>query len=166
MSTRQKRIFWPGLVAIICVLSALAFAAARTGSSARSAHSRTDAGPPNGTPIRRTGAVEAGDSLTPQGAIQPGPVQNVRFTLYDAGIYPRQLHAKSGNVAIWIEDRTGNSLGLVVERQNGSVAVLVGQVRCVLNRMRGHAQFRLEAGRYGVLDATRPNNRAELVVEP
>jgi hypothetical protein len=151
---------------IICVLSALALTAARTGSSASSAHSHTDAGSPSGTAIRTADAGEVGNSLTPQGAIQPGPVQNVRFTLYDAGIYPRQLHAKTGNVAIGIEDRTGNSLGLVVEHQNGSVAVLVGQVRCVLNRLRGRAQFSLEPGIYAVFDATRPNNRAELVVEP
>jgi len=43
------------------------------------------------------------------------PVHNIRFTLYDAGILPREIHVDEGLVAIAIEDRTRKSEGLVVE---------------------------------------------------
>jgi len=95
-----------------------------------------------------------------------GPTQNVRFTLYKDGIYPRQLHAKPGNIIIGIEDRTGNSSGLVVQLQTDSVAVPVGQVTTALNESRGRVPFTLVAGRYVVFDASQPRNRAELLVEP
>ena len=99
--------------------------------------------------------------------IPAGAVQNVRFTLYDAGIFPRQHHANAGNVAISIEDRTHRSEGLVVQRETDGVMLDVGQVRAVVNQARrGRAQFRLGVGNYRVFDASQPNNRAELIIEP
>jgi hypothetical protein len=95
-----------------------------------------------------------------------GPRQNVRFTLYQDGIFPQQLHAKPGNVIIGIEDRTGNSSGLAVQLQTDTLPVAVGQVTAALNESRGRVAFSLGAGRYIVFDASRPNNRAELIVEP
>src|SRR5260370_34266581 len=44
------------------------------------------------------------------------PVQVVRFTLYDVGIYPRQARVNKGLVAITIEDFSGVTSGLVVQR--------------------------------------------------
>lgn len=95
-----------------------------------------------------------------------GPVQNLRFTLYDAGIFPAQQHAMPGRVAISFEDRTHRSTGLVVEREAGGVSDAVGQVRSLSDQARGRAEFSLGAGRYVVFDASLPNNRAELVIEP
>ena len=95
-----------------------------------------------------------------------GPVQNVRFTLYDAGIFPQQQHARPGNVTIRIEDRTHRSAGLVVQTETGGIAAVIGQVTPVLDHTRGSTQFSLGAGNYSVFDASQPNNRAELVIEP
>src|SRR2546430_12780747 len=57
-----------------------------------------------------------------------GPVQVVRFTLYDAGIYPRQARVEKGLVAITIEDFSGGTSGLVVQRLNGNTRQSVGTV--------------------------------------
>src|SRR5829696_2141643 len=90
--------------------------------------------------------------------IPAGAVQNVRFTLYDAGIFPRQHHANAGNVAISIEDRTHRSEGLVVQRETDGIMLDIGQVRAVVNQARrGRAQFRLAVGNYRVFDASQPN---------
>ena len=95
-----------------------------------------------------------------------GPVLNVRFTVYDAGIFPRQQHAKPGNVAISIEDRTHRSSGLVVQALDTDAPITIGQVTPVFERARGRAQFSLGAGHYAVFDSSQPRNRAELIIEP
>lgn len=95
-----------------------------------------------------------------------GPVQNIRFTLYDAGIFPQQQYAKPGNVSINLEDRTHQSAGLVVQREAGGMTDVAGQVKPVPDQARGRAPFNLGVGRYVVFDASQPNNRAELVIEP
>ena len=93
-----------------------------------------------------------------------GPIQNVRFTMYDAGIYPRQLRARPGVVAIVLEDRTRQCRGLVIERETGS-SLSVGTMSIPSGQLRARAEFRLGAGRYRVSDATNPANQAELIVE-
>ena len=105
-------------------------------------------------------------ALASQSPIPRGPVQNIRFTLYDAGIFPQQQHARPGNVSINLEDRTHQSTGLVVQRETGGMAEQIGQVSPVPDHARGNAQFALGVGHYTVFDASQPNNRAELVVEP
>ena len=95
-----------------------------------------------------------------------GPIQNIRFTLYDAGIFPQQQHARPGNVSINLEDRTHQSTSLVVQRETGGMAEQIGQVSPVPDHARGNAQFALGVGHYIVFDASQPNNRAELIVEP
>ena len=105
-------------------------------------------------------------ALASQSPAPRGPVQNIRFTLYDAGIFPQQQHAKPGNVSINLEDRTRQSTGLVVQRESGGMATQIEQVSPVPGRTRGNAQFALGVGHYIVFDASQPNNRAELVVEP
>lgn len=95
-----------------------------------------------------------------------GPIQNVRFTLSNDSIYPRRLRARPGRIAIAIEDRTRRSLGLIVQRQTEVETLPVGQVTLPANVFRARAQFGLGVGRYVVFDASQPNNRAELLVEP
>jgi len=107
--------------------------------------------------------TETANLAVAQGASVRGPVQNVRFTLYDVGIFPREIHVRSGVVALAIEDRTGQTSGLMIEREGG---MGVGQVRRFSDHWRGRGQFRFEAGRYRVFDATRPANQAKLIVEP
>jgi len=99
-------------------------------------------------------------------AAKHGPVQVVRFTLYDAGIYPRQAQVEKGLVAITIEDFSGGTSGLVVERVNSNERQSVGTVQRMQKHWRGQAEIQLEPGNYEVYMADRPNNRAALVVEP
>jgi len=106
--------------------------------------------------------TQASEQVNPTG----GPIQNVRFTLYSDTIYPRRLRARPGRIAIAIEDRTRHSLGLIIQRQTDAATLPVGQVTIPANVFRARAQFGLGVGRYVVFDASQPNNRAELLVEP
>jgi hypothetical protein len=166
MSRKQKRVFWPPAILFALALSAYGLASAARIRVLRTIEIKdesTNTGkvrPTYGSPTTPTSGT------SPQTVSPRGPIQNVRFTLYNAGIFPQQLHAKTGNVVIGIEDRTGNSLGLVVQRGTDSLGVAIGQVPALLNGSRGHTQFSLVSGNYVVFDASRPNNRAELVVEP
>jgi hypothetical protein len=94
-----------------------------------------------------------------------GPIQNVRFTVYDAGIYPRQLRAKPGIVAIVLEDHTRRRPALVIEREVVGGRLPIAGISFLLNQSRARSEFRLEVGRYQVSDATNPANQAELIVE-
>ena len=100
-------------------------------------------------------------------AVPPqGPVQLVRFTLYDAGIYPREVHAQKNRIIISVEDRAGGDSELVLERETGGAPEGVGRVHRTAEGRRGRAEFRLGPGRYIVYDSARPANRALLIVEP
>jgi hypothetical protein len=95
-----------------------------------------------------------------------GPVQVVRFTLYDSGIFPQQAYAQQGLVTIAVEDLSGGMMGLVVERETGQVRERVGQVRRKERQRHGKDELRLEPGRYQLYMADRPDDRAELIVAP
>ncbi|HYV06505.1 MAG TPA: hypothetical protein VFB82_18055 [Blastocatellia bacterium] len=104
------------------------------------------------------------------GGVQSAPrelVTTVRFNLFDLGIYPREVHVKHGVLAVTIEDYSGGTTGLVVERETGSAPERVGAVqRERPSSSRGQNQMRLGPGRYQVYMADHPDNRALLVVEP
>jgi hypothetical protein len=95
-----------------------------------------------------------------------GPVQVVHFALYDIGIYPQEARAKPGMVMVAIEDMSGNSSGLIIERVEADSYALAGLVSKATNRMRSRNELFLPEGRYEVADATRPENRALLIIEP
>jgi hypothetical protein len=92
-----------------------------------------------------------------------GQAQIVHFTLYDVGIFPSEARANPGLVAIYIDDLSGDTQGLVIERESGQ---RLGQVTRPQNRSRGRARIALGRGVYRVYDAGRPANRARLIVEP
>jgi hypothetical protein len=94
-----------------------------------------------------------------------GPIQNLRFTVYDAGIYPRQLRAMPGVVAIVLEDRTQRRPALIIERETVGGDLTVGRTSFLLPHARARAEFRFDVGRYRVLDTTNPANQAELIIE-
>ena len=95
-----------------------------------------------------------------------GPIQNVRFTVYDAGIYPHQLRAKPGVVAIVLQDHTRRGPGLVIERETAGGNVRLAEISFPLHQSRTRTELGLGLGRYRVSDATNPANQAEIVVEP
>jgi len=91
------------------------------------------------------------------------PVQVVRFTTYDVGVYPREVRASKGLIAIMIEDLSGGTDGLVLERETGGT---ITQIKREGKHRRGRGEIKLTQGRYRVYDASRPANRAALIVEP
>ncbi len=101
-----------------------------------------------------------------------GPVQNIRFTVYDVGILPRTLHAQTGIVAVSIEDLSGSAADLVVERETGNnsqaarLQARVGAVKHYAHHWRGREELVMTPGRYLVYMANRPGNYAELIVDP
>ncbi|HYR76179.1 MAG TPA: hypothetical protein VEM96_10085 [Pyrinomonadaceae bacterium] len=145
MSRKQKRMFWPTLIGTAVLLSALLLALGHTRK-------------PKGSGLSET--------ATGQLTLVRGPVQNVRFTVYDVGIYPHQLRVRKGIVGIAIEDRTGSSRGLLIELENGNGRVPIGQVMRPTNQLRGRDWFTLDPGRYRISNASRQTSESELIVEP
>src|SRR5882672_11314868 len=96
-------------------------------------------------------------------ATAPGPAQMVHFTVYDAGIFPSEVRVSAGAVALHLEDMSEGSAGLVVASESLQT---VAQVVRRPQRRRDNARVSLVPGRYTVYDASRPGNRATLIVEP
>lgn len=119
-------------------------------------------------PEARTSATPPSLGLTakPMRGLAREVVRFVRFNLYDQAIIPREVHVAEGLVAISIEDYSGGTTGLVVERENGSAPQQIGTVQRSGPEWRGQGEMRLTAGSYKVYMADRPDNRALLVVEP
>jgi hypothetical protein len=95
-----------------------------------------------------------------------GRVQIVRFTFYDAGIYPQEARANPGPITLAIEDLTGSSSAVLIERIEPGVGATMGTMNKPSNQLRSRAEFSLGVGRYQVVDPARPDNRAVLIVEP
>ena len=102
-------------------------------------------------------------SSEPQGL---GPIRNLRFTLFSAGIRPNQMRIKAGLVNIHFEDRTNSSQALTLQRVTPAEPVAFGTVQKVANQPRGRNSFRLTPGEYELFDASQPSNKAVLLVEP
>ena len=93
-------------------------------------------------------------------------VQVVRFTLYDTGIYPQEARANPGRITISIEDLTGSSDGLTIERVDANGRAPLGAVNKSARSLRTRKELHLPAGNYELVDATRTANRALLIVAP
>ena len=100
----------------------------------------------------------AGDQLP----TMRGPTQVVRFTVYDAGIFPTEARVKPGSVVIRAEDLTGTAETLLVRTENHRV---VGQIVRGESQWRGSARLTLDTGVYQVCDAGRFTKCATLNVE-
>jgi hypothetical protein len=96
-------------------------------------------------------------------SVEHGPVQMVHFTVYDAGIFPREVRVGAGLVGLYIEDMSRSSAGLVLA--NESLQPLA-QIISAPARWRGNTRVSLLPGRYKVYEAGRPTNAATLIVEP
>ena len=127
--------------------------------------------------------ISAVQSPTP--APLPGPVEVVRFSIYHAGIYPRQVHARAGHLAIMFEDLSGDgSSGLALQPSQPSSGAAVPLLQHIppltldggtplpaliprvpgSNRARG--DFVFGVGQFQVFDASHPTSRAVLIVDP
>jgi hypothetical protein len=114
----------------------------------------------------RASAITAAPTPLPSLPRSLDPVQNIRFTIYDAGILPREIKVKQGLVSIVIEDRTRKSEGLGVELEVGNGRLRVGQVKLFQDFWRGRDQVRLVPGTYVVFDTSKPTNQARLIAVP
>ena len=92
------------------------------------------------------------------------PLQNIRFTVYDVGIYPQEMQVNASRLGIVFDDRTGRSTGFVVQRLAGNAFEVVGQINAVPNRPRTRGEVRLTPGRYRVFDSARPEISSTLIV--
>lgn len=92
-------------------------------------------------------------------------VQIVRFTLYDTGIYPQEVRASPGRLTISLEDLSGSSSGVTVRRIEENARVPVGVATKAANVLRSRTELNLLAGHYEVVDTSRSDNRALLIVE-
>jgi hypothetical protein len=149
MSKKQKRILWPIITLLILTLAAVGFVTTRHKTMA------SPKGDSESTAKKPSSAIAAS---APQGA-----VQMVRFTVYDAGIFPREAHASPGWVAIQMQDMSGASAGLVVLTESRQA---LGQIVRDQSHWRASARMHLEPGRYRIFDASQPSNWATLIVEP
>lgn len=97
-------------------------------------------------------------------ALNQDPPHVLRFSVYDAGIHPREATVTHGRVVFVMEDNTGGEASLVVEREAGGGREHVGRVERERGRARGRREYRLTPGRYEVYDSARPEVRASLTV--
>ncbi|HJT28117.1 MAG TPA: hypothetical protein VJ784_11960 [Pyrinomonadaceae bacterium] len=93
------------------------------------------------------------------------PLKNIRFTVYDVGMYPHELQIDAGRVAIAFDDRTGKNSGFVVQRITGN-AEKVGEINFPSDRWRTRGEVRLTAGRYRVFSRERSEIQSILIVNP
>ena len=160
MSNKQKKVLLPILT--ILVISASAFFAQTRRRAATtivkrnaSEFSNSRVGGPSDETIK---------TQKPVTAQVVGPVQMVRFTVYDEGIRPAEAHVSPGWVAVYIDDRTTrNSASLVVKTELG---IPLGQVVRRAGRTRGSTQIYLPAGRYRIHEASQLSSSATLIVQP
>ena len=94
------------------------------------------------------------------------PVQNIRFTVYDVGIYPQEITVDAGRVGIGVDDRTGKSTGLSLQRVNGNSGEFVGQVEMPADHHRSRGYVKLTPGRYKLSDNSNPQIFSTLIVNP
>jgi hypothetical protein len=109
---------------------------------------------------------QAAAAAVNQGASERGPVRMIRFVLLDTGLYPRQLRVNKGLINLAVEDETGISEGLVLERVVNGARERITTVRRRSDARRGRELMPLTPGQYVVYDASKPNNKADLIVEP
>jgi hypothetical protein len=94
------------------------------------------------------------------------PLENIRFTVYDVGIYPQEMEVNAGRLGIVFDDRTGRSSSFLVQRFTDDNSEVVGQINVVTNHSRTRGQVKLTPGRYKVFDSTRPEMYSTLTVNP
>jgi hypothetical protein len=91
-------------------------------------------------------------------------VQNIRFTVYDVGIYPQEMQVDAGRLSIVFEDRTGKSTSFVIVNENSSQPM--GAITTSKTQLRTRGKVQLGPGRYRVSDSARPDIYTVLIVNP
>lgn len=97
---------------------------------------------------------------------QAEPIRNIRFTVYDVGIYPERMEVDAGRLSIVFDDRTGKYSGFTVERMSENGAEQLAQVEARQDHWRTRAQVRVVPGRYRLFPSDRPEIQSALIVNP
>lgn len=116
--------------------------------------------------LRSPGWLNVTQSPTSPLATVNQPLENIRFTIYDLGIYPQEIEVNARHLGIVFEDRTGRSSGFVVQRITENTSQEVAQLRMMANRSRTRGEVKLTPGRYRVFDTSRPEIYSTLIVSP
>ena len=109
---------------------------------------------------------ESGSGSAAVESAEHDPVRMCRFVLLDTALYPRQMRVNAGLINLLVEDETGISEGLVLERVVNSASERITTIRTTPSVRRGRELRRLTPGQYLVYDASKPGNKANLIVEP
>ena len=94
------------------------------------------------------------------------PLKNIRFTVYDVALYPREFEVPAGRVAMSFEDRTGKNSRFVVQRISGSVPEKVGEIAFPKDFWRSRGEMRLAPGRYRVFSPELPEIQSLVIANP
>lgn len=165
MSNKQKSIWWV-LLALVGLASVLLARTHRVTVPPLSTAKSSSVSP---NPTNPGDASSTNRKLTAYPSAKPEPkergrVQMIRFTVFEQGLFPREIRVRAGLINLAIEDKTISSLGLVIERDAGRQRV--GEVKHSKDSEHGKEVLRLTPGTYTVYDAGQRANSAKLVVEP
>ena len=94
------------------------------------------------------------------------PLRNIRFTVYDVGIYPPEMQLDAGRFGIVFDDRTGRSTGFLVQRITGDTPQVTARINAIANHPRSRGQVKLTPGLYRISDLDRPEIFSTLIVNP
>jgi hypothetical protein len=94
------------------------------------------------------------------------PVQVVRFTLYDDGIWPAEARVGNGLIALQLEDNTRGSDGLTIAREtgDGKTVEVIGRFLRLGKVARTRDEIKLPPGIYQIADVSQPKHTARLIV--
>ena len=126
-------------------------ASARTAAHEVASAPKSAAPEKPGTPIQSTSAPRKGPLL-------------LHFALYDAGIYPGEVHARQGPVRLALEDYSGGTPGLVLGNADTGVQLTV--VKRDRESWRGLMDVTLQPGRYVLQETGSPARQASIVIDP
>ena len=164
MSKKKKRVLWPVITILSIAACVFVFGHTRRGLATSSAVANAPRLVESGGSGGSLASLVKTQNSAALPAAQPfGPIQMVRFTVYAEGIRPSVVHTTRGLVAIYIEDLSTNSAGLIIQNE---ARLALGQVVRRQGNWRGSSRMLLVPGQYQVYDASRPRNSATLIVEP
>ena len=114
----------------------------------------------------RTADAQVVKSESDLQALSIGPIRSLRFTLFDEGIRPAEMRIKPGLVNLMIEDKTKALPHVTIQKVMADGGVVVVRMLKDARQSRTRNILPLVAGKYQLVDATRPEHMAVLVVEP
>jgi len=146
MSNKQKRIFWPSLAMMVLALATIVFVSARA---------------------RIVASTKANAEGTATGQrVAPEFTQRIRIWVHRDDVRPRVIHAWPGKAQINIENETQRDVSFQVERVLPNRTQTIGTVNLLARLKRLHQEVTLVPGDYIFYEASRPDIRGRIVVEP